>query len=171
MSENFNLFPKDWVKRDEDEHREATETFKAAVATARSNADETIKQVGLVHDHFLRRFEYLVPSFWSQIIEYRARGAWQVFSPGTWCRFFAGHEIFKDENYELVPHFLKFLKTKITNLWLVFCREQKIFSKGKEMKFISFLSLLMTFNVEAQMLPSCVRSVARFFAESHLNFL
>jgi len=50
MSDNLDLFPADkWVKKSEVDHREATEQFKAAVASARSSGDEAIKQVRYRH--------------------------------------------------------------------------------------------------------------------------
>jgi len=46
MSESYNLFPKDdWIKRNETEHKEATDNFKAAVMSARSSGDDAVKQV------------------------------------------------------------------------------------------------------------------------------
>jgi len=54
MTDNLDLFPADkWVKRTEVDHREATEQFKAAVASARSTGDEAIKQVRFLCLYFL----------------------------------------------------------------------------------------------------------------------
>jgi len=49
MAESFDLFPKgQWVTRSEQEHREATELFRASFLSARSGNDDSIKQVVLL---------------------------------------------------------------------------------------------------------------------------
>jgi len=61
MTEALDLFPKStWVTRADHEHKEATELFRAAVMSARSGNDDSIKQVRLLLSWFILGFYFPV---------------------------------------------------------------------------------------------------------------
>jgi len=78
MTEALDLFPKStWVTRADHEHKEATELFRAAVMSARSGNDDSIKQVRLIH--FMTYFGVLFPLSLPVFVGYPFSGFFPLF--------------------------------------------------------------------------------------------